>query len=59
MVADVWLSDYTHLEVRTSSSRGDDGLPVKRPWFFNPFKKNSRMPNLLPAYAVAIISNKY
>ncbi|GKU09813.1 unnamed protein product, partial [Fusarium langsethiae] len=29
MVADVWLSDYAHLEVRTSSSRGDDEPPAK------------------------------
>ncbi|RKK19021.1 hypothetical protein BFJ67_g17637 [Fusarium oxysporum f. sp. cepae] len=46
MVADVWLSDYAHLEVRTSSSRGDDEPPAKRPRFFNPFEcwKNPGIP---------------
>jgi len=31
MVADVWLSDYAYLEVRTSCSRSDDEPPAKRP----------------------------
>ncbi|KAI8396539.1 hypothetical protein FOFC_21087 [Fusarium oxysporum] len=59
MVADVWLSDYAHLEVRTSSSRGDDEPPAKRPRFFNPFEKNSRVPNSLPAHAAAIVGDEY
>ncbi|RKK09149.1 hypothetical protein BFJ66_g18425, partial [Fusarium oxysporum f. sp. cepae] len=59
MVADVWLSDYAHLEVRTSSSRGDDEPPAKRPRFFNPFEKNSRLPNSKPAYAAIIVSDEY
>ncbi|KAK1974151.1 hypothetical protein LZ30DRAFT_813342, partial [Colletotrichum cereale] len=59
MVADLWLSDYACLEVRTSSSRGNNELLAKRPWIFNPFKKNSRLPNLIPAYAATIVSDKY
>ncbi|RKK06426.1 hypothetical protein BFJ65_g4629 [Fusarium oxysporum f. sp. cepae] len=59
MVADVWLSDYAHLEVRTSSSRGDDEPPAKRPRFFNPFEKNSRLPNSKPAYAALIVGDEY
>ncbi|RYC79384.1 hypothetical protein BFJ63_vAg17731 [Fusarium oxysporum f. sp. narcissi] len=59
MVADVWLSDYAHLEVRTSSSRGDDEPPAKRPRFFNLFEKNSRVPNSKPAHAAAIVSDEY
>ncbi|KAI8416761.1 hypothetical protein FOFC_03074 [Fusarium oxysporum] len=59
MVADVWLSDYAHLEVRTSSSRGDDEPPAKRPRFFNPFEKNSRLPNSKPAYAAIIVGDEY
>ncbi|KAG7404303.1 hypothetical protein Forpe1208_v015762 [Fusarium oxysporum f. sp. rapae] len=59
MVADAWLSDYAHLEVRTSSSRGDDEPPAKRPRFFNPFEKNSRLPNSKPAYAAIIVSDEY
>ncbi|KAF5981720.1 restless-like transposase [Fusarium bulbicola] len=59
MVADVWLSDYAHLEVRTSSSRGDDEPPAKRPRFFNPFEKNSCVPNSLPAHAAAIVGDEY
>ncbi|KAF6515700.1 hypothetical protein HZS61_004441 [Fusarium oxysporum f. sp. conglutinans] len=59
MVADVWLSDYAHLEVRTSSSRGDDEPPAKRPRFFNPFEKNSRLPSSKPAYAAAIVVDEY
>ncbi|EGU72029.1 hypothetical protein FOXB_17462, partial [Fusarium oxysporum f. sp. conglutinans Fo5176] len=59
MVADVWLSDYAHLEVRSSSSRGDDEPPAKRPRFFNPFEKNSRVPNSLPAHAAAIVGDEY
>ncbi|KAI8411233.1 hypothetical protein FOFC_07827 [Fusarium oxysporum] len=59
MVADVWLSDYAHLEVRTSSSRGDDEPPSKRPRFFNPFEKNSRLPNSKPAYAAIIVGDEY
>ncbi|KAF4472338.1 restless-like transposase [Fusarium albosuccineum] len=59
MVADVWLSDYAHLEVRTSSSRGDDEPPAKRPRFFNPFEKNSRLPNSKPAYAATIVGDEY
>ncbi|KAG6979451.1 hypothetical protein FOFC_17288 [Fusarium oxysporum] len=59
MVGDVWLSDYAHLEVRTSSSRGDDEPPAKRPRFFNPFEKNSRVPNSLPAHAAAIVGDEY
>ncbi|KAG7403453.1 Acyl-coenzyme A thioesterase 8 [Fusarium oxysporum f. sp. rapae] len=59
MVADVWLSDYAHLEVRTSSSRGDDEPPAKRPRFFNPFEKNSRVPSSIPPYAAAIVGDEY
>ena len=59
MVADVWLSDYAHLEVRTSSSGGDDEPPAKRPRFFNPFEKNSRLPNSIPPYAAAIVGDEY
>ncbi|KAG7416674.1 hypothetical protein Forpi1262_v015182 [Fusarium oxysporum f. sp. raphani] len=59
MVADVWLSDYAHLEVRTSSSRGDDEPPAKRPRFFNPFEKNSRLPSSIPPYAAAIVVDEY
>ena len=59
IVADVWLADYAHLEVRTSSSRGDDEPPAKRPRFFNPFEKNSRLPSSIPAYAAAIIGDEY
>ncbi|KAG4269156.1 hypothetical protein FPRO04_14771 [Fusarium proliferatum] len=59
MVADVWLSDYAHLEVRTSNSRGDDEPPAKRPRFFNPFEKNSRPPNSKPAYAATIVGDEY
>ncbi|KAL5611138.1 hypothetical protein FOBRF1_007255 [Fusarium oxysporum] len=59
MVADVWLPDYAHLEVRTSSSRGDDEPPAKRPRFFNPFEKNSRLPNSKPAYAAIIVGDEY
>ncbi|OBS17570.1 hypothetical protein FPOA_11975 [Fusarium poae] len=58
-VADVWLSDYAHLEVRTNSSRGDDEPPAKRPRFFNPFEKNSRLPNSKPAYAAIIVGDEY
>jgi hypothetical protein len=58
-VADVWLSDYAHLEVRTSSSRGDDEPPAKRPRFFNPFEKNSRVPSSIPPYAAAIVGDEY
>ncbi|KNB04510.1 hypothetical protein FOXG_19317 [Fusarium oxysporum f. sp. lycopersici 4287] len=54
-----WLSDYAHLEVRTSSSRGDDDPPAKRLRFFNPFEKNSRVPNSLPAHAAAIVGDEY
>jgi hypothetical protein len=59
MVADIWLSYYAHLEVRTSSSRGDDEPLAKRPRFFNPFEKNSRLPSSIPAYVVAIIGDEY
>ncbi|KAH6957493.1 hypothetical protein DER45DRAFT_569842 [Fusarium avenaceum] len=58
MVADVWLSDYAHLQVRTSSSRGDEEPPAKRHRFFNPFEKNSRVPNSLPAHAAAIVGDE-
>jgi hypothetical protein len=60
MLADVWLSDYAHLEVRTSSSRrGDDEPPAKRPRFFNPFETNNRLLNPIPAYAAAIVDHEY
>lgn len=59
MVADAWLSDYAHLEVRTTSSRGDDEPPAKRSRFFNPFEKNSRLPSSTPVYAATIISDEY
>ncbi|KAL6406014.1 restless-like transposase [Ilyonectria robusta] len=59
MVADVWLSDYAHFEVRSSSSRGDDEPPAKRPRFFNPFEKNSRLPSSTPTSAAAIVGDEY
>lgn len=39
MVADVWLSDYARLEVRTSSSRGDDEPPAKDHGFSTPSRR--------------------
>ncbi|KAJ3453216.1 hypothetical protein MRS44_018871 [Fusarium solani] len=39
MVADVWLSDYAHLEVRTSNSRGDDEPPAKKTSVFQPLRE--------------------
>ncbi|EJP61390.1 restless-like transposase [Beauveria bassiana ARSEF 2860] len=59
MVADVWLSDYAHLEVGTTSSRSDDEPPAKRSRFFNPFEKNSRLPSSTPAYATTIMGDEY
>ncbi|KAJ3453792.1 hypothetical protein MRS44_018424 [Fusarium solani] len=59
MVAVVWLSDYAHLEVRTSSRRGDNEPPAKRPRVFNPFEKNSPLPRSIPAYAAAIVGDEY
>jgi hypothetical protein len=43
------------LPLQVSSSRGDDEPPAKRPRFFNPFEKNSRLPSSIPTYAAAII----
>jgi hypothetical protein len=59
MVADVWLSDYTHLKVRTTSSSSDDEPPTKRSRFFNPFEKNSRLASLTPASASTIMGDEY
>jgi hypothetical protein len=39
MVADVWLSDYAPLEVRTSNSRGDDEPPAKKTSVFQPLRE--------------------
>ncbi|KAG7425037.1 hypothetical protein Forpi1262_v013698 [Fusarium oxysporum f. sp. raphani] len=33
--------------------------PAKRPRFFNPFEKNSRVPKSLPAHAAAIVGDEY
>ncbi|KAM3451250.1 hypothetical protein NHJ6243_009632 [Beauveria neobassiana] len=59
MVSDVWLSDYAHLEVGTTSSRSDDEPPAKRSRLFNPFEKNSRLPSSTPAYATTIMGDEY
>ncbi|OWT43020.1 restless-like transposase [Pochonia chlamydosporia 170] len=59
MVADVWLSDYAHLEVGTTSSRSDEEPPAKRSRFFNPFEKNSRLPSSTPAYVTTIMGDEY
>jgi hypothetical protein len=58
IVHEVWIRDYSRLDVRTSSRESsDESHPAKRPRCFDPFATNNRLSQL--PRSIAVISNEY
>jgi hypothetical protein len=58
MVQEVWMGEYTQLDVHASSQKsGEESPPAKRSRFFDPFAANSRESQ--SSRSIAVIGDEY